>query len=194
MQRDRGELAHECAARAGAAEPLAHYEVLEPDARHALPGREARVEQREARGLSVDLGDQRLGHRLRAEQRGLEHLLGADDLIRRALVLGQLDDQREHQRNVLAPGRADARWRAQSLTGGSISRLRILPVGPLGSSSTNHTLPRVLVGGHLLLDELAQLLSRRFLAVLERDRGADLLAELVVLDPDHRRLLTAGCS
>ena len=98
-----------------------------------------RVEQREARGLGAELGDQRLRNRLRAEQRRREHLLGADDLIRGALVLGQLDDQREHQRNVLAPGRADARRLAQSLSGGSISRLRILPVGPLGRSSTNHT-------------------------------------------------------
>ena len=53
------------------------------------------------------------------------------------LVLGQLVDQGEDQRNILARGRM--RDGALNRSGGSISRLRILPVGPFGRSSRNQT-------------------------------------------------------
>ena len=43
----------------------------------------------------------------------------------------------------------------------------------------------VLVGGQALLGERLQLLLVDVVAVLERDRGADLLAQVVVLDADH---------
>src|SRR5580698_227206 len=44
---------------------------------------------------------------------------------------------------------------------------------------------RVLVGRHLVLDERAQLVLGCARAGLERDRRADLLAELVVWQADH---------
>src|SRR5213080_3411170 len=59
---------------------------------------------------------------------------------------------------------------------------------PLGQLVDEPDLARVLVAGDLLLDVRAQLVLGDVLAVLERDRGADLLAELVVRDADHRRL------
>ena len=77
---------------------------------------------------------------------------------------------------------------AHSCSGGSISRLRILPVGPFGKLVDEPDLARVLVGGDLVLDELAQLFGARLGAVLERDRGADLLAVLVVGHAEHRGL------
>src|SRR5215210_978950 len=50
-------------------------------------------------------------------------------------------------------------------------------------------LPRVLVGGHLLLDVGLQLVLVDRLALLQHHRGAHLLAELVVRHADHGRLL-----
>src|SRR5690348_7933054 len=47
--------------------------------------------------------------------------------------------------------------------------------------------PWVLVGGDPLLDVLADLLRGQLLALVEHDRGADLLAPLVVGDAEHRR-------
>src|SRR3954447_17209715 len=58
----------------------------------------------------------------------------------------------------------------------------------LGQLVDEPDLARVLVAGDLLLDVRAQLVLGDVLAVLERDRGADLLAELLVRDADHRRL------
>ena len=96
------------------------------------------MKEGEAHGLRVHLGDQRLGGGLASEERLVEHLDGAGDLLGRALVLGQLAHEAIDLLDVSRGGRANRD--AHASLGGSISRLRILPVGPLGSSSTNHTL------------------------------------------------------
>src|SRR3954454_21373412 len=51
---------------------------------------------------------------------------------------------------------------------------------------------RVLVAGHALLDEVAHVVHARVLAVLEHDRGADLLAHLLVGDGDDGGLGDRG--
>ena len=95
------------------------------------------MEDGEAGGLAVELGDHRLGRRLGAEQRLAEQLRRAGHLLGGTLVGGELDDQRVDQLDV-GRGRRPQRDRgAHPFPGSSISRLRILPVGPFGRSSTN---------------------------------------------------------
>ena len=65
-------------------------------------GREGGEEQRVAGRLRPALGDQRLGRRALAEQRLWKQLLGRMELVGEVLVLGQLPEQLEQQRDVLA--------------------------------------------------------------------------------------------
>ena len=65
--------------------------------------------------------------------------------------------------------------------------LEDLAGGALGQVVEEPDQARVLVGGDPLLDVGADLLGRQLLALVEDDRGADLLAPLVVGDADHRR-------
>ena len=87
------------------------------------------------------------------------------------------------------PAPYDAARRPRPSRGTSISRLRILPVGPFGQLVDEPDPARVLVGGHLLLDVALQLVGVERLALLQHDRGAHLLAELVVRHADDGRLL-----
>ena len=82
-------------------------QVLEPDARQALPGGERRVVHGEAHRLPIALGHHGIGDRVLAEQRPGQQLLAAGDLLRRALVLGQCRDQGEQQRDVVGHRTAD---------------------------------------------------------------------------------------
>src|SRR6185437_638820 len=66
--------------------------------------------------------------------------------------------------------------------------LEDLARGALGQVVHQPDHPRVLVGRHLALDVVAQLLGRGRRALLERDGGADLLAVLVVGDAHDRGL------
>jgi hypothetical protein len=70
-----------------------------------------------------------------------------------------------------------------------MARLRVLPVAPLGSSSTTAT-----VRGYLYAATRSRAYSRRsagadVTAVAQDDDGGDLLAEHGVGDADHRGLL-----
>src|SRR5204862_5144955 len=59
---------------------------------------------------------------------------------------------------------------------------------PLGQLVGEPDLARVLVLGQLALDVLLDVLHRYVLALLDHDCGADLLAQALVLDADHRGL------
>ena len=61
----------------------------------------------------------------------------------------------------------------------------ILPVAPFGISVTKTICFGTLNGGELLAEEVAQLGLADLLALDEHDRGADLLAELVVRDGER---------
>src|SRR5262249_37255846 len=147
--RQRSELGQQSPAGPGATALGAYEQILEPDSRQALPGREARVEQREPRRRAVDLGDHRFGGRLRPEERLGELLHGAGDLIGAVLMGRELDDHRVDLFDVVGGGGPDPYAGAgpgafaavahsgTGAAGTAISRLRILPVGPLGKSSTN---------------------------------------------------------
>src|SRR6185437_6527703 len=63
-----------------------------------------------------------------------------------------------------------------------------LPGRALGQLVDQPDLPRVLVGGDLVAGERAQFLRGRAGVGLERYGRADLLAEVVVRDPDHGHL------
>src|SRR3954447_10046380 len=63
---------------------------------------------------------------------------------------------------------------------------------PLGQLVDEPDPARVLVAGDLLPDVLAQLLLGDLLALLQRDRRADLLAQLGMRHPDHGRLAHRG--
>lgn len=73
-----------------------------------------------------------------------------------------------------------------------MSRLRILPVGPLGRVSTNHTCRGVLVPGDLRLHVLAQLIDGGGGTPLEDDDGGHLLPEERIRQADHRGLGDRG--
>ena len=114
-----------------------HEQILQVDARSAQPRRERREEQREPGGVAGELGNHRLGRGALAEQRLRKHRLGPGDPLGGALVVRELAYELQKQRHVTPLGGADPGRSAQPSGGGVISRLRILPVGPFGSSSTN---------------------------------------------------------
>src|SRR5271166_5467548 len=60
--------------------------------------------------------------------------------------------------------------------------------GTFGQLVEDPYVARVLVGGYAFLDELAQLVGPGLCAVLQRDRGADLLAERFVRQAEDRSL------
>src|SRR3954454_14535718 len=70
--------------------------------------------------------------------------------------------------------------------------LEDLARGALGQLVEEPQPARVLVGGHALLDEVAHVVLAGVLTVLEHDRGADLLAHLLVGHRDHGGLGHGG--
>src|SRR5437879_5995255 len=68
LDSDRSDRAEQRGPDARAAALRPYVEILEPQARPALPRREGPVEQREADRRAVHLGDQRLRRRRRSEQ------------------------------------------------------------------------------------------------------------------------------
>ena len=95
---------------------------------------------------------------------------------------------------MVAVGGSGRGHRALNSAGATISRLRILPVGPFGSASTNHTCRGYLYARDLRLDVSRSSSTVAVAPGLQRDRGADLLAEQRVRQPDDGRLRNAGCS
>ena len=83
-------------------------QVLEPDAGEAQPCRERAKPERETDGLTVQLRDHRLGHRIVSEQRRGQERRRPHDPPRGPIILGQLDDQGEDQLNVGVLRRPDA--------------------------------------------------------------------------------------
>ena len=83
------------------------------------------------------------------------------------------------------PPSAALTCRPPAASGAVTSRRRILPVGPLGSSSTIQTDRGYLYAARRSFANACSSSSSTLLAVLERDGGADLLAQVVVLDADH---------
>src|SRR6266487_6974016 len=87
------------------------------------------------------------------------------------------------------PG-ADDPWMPGSA--GVLGRLDLaaqdLPGWALGQLVDQPDLPRVLVGGDLVAGERAQFVRGRAGVRLQRHGRADLLAEIVVRDPDHGHL------
>ena len=121
---------------------LRHDEqILEPDPGTALPGRERAVEDRVADCRRRR--PRRAPPRRWGRGRTAPCCSSAGEPVTASgcpLVVGQRADQREQLVNVRrSVARADASAAAQDEAGRSISRLRILPVGPFGRSSTSQT-------------------------------------------------------
>ena len=108
LDHESGQVLHHLSADAAAAVLGPHVDVLEPDPRPAHEGRERREEQGEPHGLAVQLRHNRLCRRALAEQVSLQQLLACDDVIGQALVLRELADQAEDERNVPGLGGTDA--------------------------------------------------------------------------------------
>ncbi len=97
--------------RAAHAAPTAvglHVEVLEIEAAAAGEGREVVEEEREADRLLVLPRDHRLGPRPRPEQLVAKNGFRGHDGVREPLVLGQLPDEAQDERDVVGGRRRDA--------------------------------------------------------------------------------------
>src|SRR4028119_185120 len=92
-----------------AAEFRLHVKVLQVDARPAEERREIVEEQGETRRGPVVLGDQDLRELPLPEEVRPQSLLRRDDLMGEVLVLRELADKREDERDVLPGGFADQR-------------------------------------------------------------------------------------
>jgi GNAT superfamily N-acetyltransferase len=139
LHSERRERPEQLAADTAAAPSLRHEQVLQPDPGPALPRGERPVKECEPHRLTARIDrEQGFGAPTRSEQRLAEHVGGAGDRVRGTLVGRELADEAVHRRHILRL-RGPDRHCAHAPVGGVISRLRILPVGPLGSSSMIHT-------------------------------------------------------
>src|SRR5439155_16323533 len=98
-------------------------------------------------------------------------------MSRPAGKLPRLHPARAYQRGASGSPRGDFDFALEDLAGRALRQLVDEP-----------DVTRVLVRGDLLLDERLELLGAHVGPLLQRDRRADLLTELVVRHADHRRL------
>lgn len=105
--RDGGKLVEQGYAHAAPAMLLGHEQILQPDTRTALPGGKRAVEQGEPHRPGLQLSQQCLGRGGGTEQRLVQKLDVARDLVGGALVGGQFHDHGEHQLAVARLGRPD---------------------------------------------------------------------------------------